>query len=47
MFSLYGINWVELSKTDKLCVIGFFAIMLIVCVVYYIYDEYKGKGDYK
>ena len=43
MLSLYGIDWVNLSMTDKLICLGLIVLMFAVGIIYYFYQKHKDK----
>ena len=47
MFSSYWIDWLNLTKEEKIITICFFAIMFAIGIIDYFYRKNKGKpkGD--
>ena len=43
MFSSYWIDWLNLTKEEKIITICFFAIMLVIGVIDYFYRKHKEK----
>lgn len=43
MLSLYGIDWVNLSMTDKLIFLGVIAILIVIGIIDYFYQKHKEK----
>lgn len=41
MFSLYDINWSNLSQIEKWTFFGIFMIMIIVGIIDYFYQKHK------
>lgn len=43
MFSIYGIDWVNLSNREKLIFLGLFFIMFVIGIIDYFYQKHKEK----